>query len=138
MSQLQASFQSKYRQGTHCKARLATLIDDSFVVLDSNEIEHNQPRNDDTFKMEIFKIRLKKLVTKHSIMNPNQIVTTSEILYGDDLCAMFQKMTKYVAEVQRELGASKRTKPLNTKGSNPELIRNHPDMSDDVVETVIA
>jgi len=100
---------SELRQGTGCKARLATLADDSQVVLDSLEIEHNHEGNHDEVKHEAFICRLKELISKDPTMDPNQIVATAEVMYGKTYLRTFKNMVKFVQDIQHKLGVPRKT-----------------------------
>ena len=71
-------FQSEMRQGTGCKARLATLHDDTQVVLDSVEIEHNHEPNHDELKHEVFVYKLKEIVSNDPCIEPSQVGVCSK------------------------------------------------------------
>ena len=111
-------FRPKEKGGVYCKSRIATLIDDSAVLLDSVEIEHNHPRNDEVVKTEVFRVKLKEMAAAHPTMNPTQIVSSCELLYGKEYSVTFAALVKWVSGLQRRMGAPQ--KPYSR--TNPEPV----------------
>ena len=96
------------RQGTGCKGRLATLSDDSQIILDSLEIEHNHVANHDELKHEVFTYKLKEIVSNEPTIDPAHAVAKAEVLYGKTYQASYKSMTKFVSDIQRRLGVTGR------------------------------
>merc|ERR1719295_590701 len=91
-----------------CKGRLATLSDDSQIILDSLEIEHNHVANHDELKHEVFTYKLKEIVSNEPTIDPAHAVAKAEVLYGKTYQASYKSMTKFVSDIQRRLGVTGR------------------------------
>lgn len=91
---------------TGCKARLATLPDDSQVILDSVEIEHNHGPNSDELKHEVFVYKLKDIVAKDPTIEAVHAVARAEVLYGKSPLATFKNLCKIVTDIQKRLGVT--------------------------------
>ena len=109
------------KQGTGCRARLATLADDSQVLLDSMEIEHNHEGNHDEVKHEVFLVRLKEIISNDPTLEPVQAVARAEVLYGKTYMKSFKSMVNFVSAIQRKLGVPSKAYNRNQKLAAPIL-----------------